>query len=66
MDKNNKRVNNNYRKSRRIGNTPQTPANSSPTTGSRACLCKDARTYSKECCDGSLWAQGIGVIQKVT
>jgi len=27
--------------------------------GNRACLCKDG-TYSTKCCDGSLWAQGIG------
>tara|TARA_R100000353_G_scaffold50887_1_gene40403 strand:- start:3226 stop:3582 length:357 start_codon:yes stop_codon:yes gene_type:complete len=27
--------------------------------GNRACLCKDG-TYSKKCCDGDLWAQGIG------
>ena len=55
------------RKNKRVNNQrPQTPANSSPTNSGRACLCKDAQTYSKECCDGSLWAQGIGVIQKVT
>jgi len=27
--------------------------------GKRACLCKDG-TYSRDCCDGGLWAQGIG------
>jgi len=64
--KNNARVNNTYNKRRRINPTPQTPANSSPGNSTRACLCKDASTYSKECCDGSLWAQGIGVIQKIT
>jgi hypothetical protein len=64
--KNNSRVNKSYQKSRRIGVKPQTPARSSPIDSSRACLCKDAKTYSKECCDGSLWAQGIGVIQKIT
>jgi len=30
--------------------------------GSRACLCPDGQDYSIECCDGSLWAQGIGRI----
>ena len=25
----------------------------------KACLCPDS-TYSRDCCDGSLWAQGIG------
>ena len=29
--------------------------------GKRACLCKDG-TYSNKCCDGGLWAQGIGNI----
>jgi hypothetical protein len=36
-----------------------------PTGGSRGCLCKDEKTYSRECCDGSLWAQGIGNITAV-
>ena len=35
---------------------------SSPKGGSRGCLCKDGRRYSKDCCDGSLQAQGIGSI----
>ena len=34
----------------------------SPSNSSRACYCKDQNTYSRECCDGSLWAQGIGRI----
>ena len=38
----------------------------SPSSSSRACYCKDENTYSRECCDGSLWAQGIGVITRVT
>lgn len=38
------------------------PSRSSPKNNSRACLCKDKMTYSKKCCDGSLWAQGIGRI----
>lgn len=37
---------------------------SSPGPGStRGCLCKDKKRYSKECCDGRLWAQGIGKTQ---
>lgn len=37
---------------------------SSPGPGSRrGCLCKDGKRYSKECCDGRLWAQGIGKTQ---
>ena len=39
--------------------------NASPTGGSRACLCKDEQTYSIDCCDGSLWAQGIGRITAI-
>lgn len=38
----------------------KTPSYSSPKGSSRACLCKDTNTYSRKCCDGSLWAQGIG------
>jgi hypothetical protein len=42
-----------------------TPSRTSPKPGSgRACLCKDKQTYDKKCCDGSLWAQGIGQITK--
>ena len=37
----------------------------SPTGSGRACLCWDTNTYSRECCDGSIHAQGIGVITKV-
>lgn len=45
------------RKNREItkGNAP------SPTSGKRACLCDDG-TYSRNCCDGSLQAQGIGSV----
>ena len=34
----------------------------SPKGGQRGCLCKDGKTYSIKCCDGSLQAQGIGNI----
>ena len=37
------------------------PSWTSPKGSSRACYCKDTNTYSRKCCDGSLWAQGIGV-----
>jgi hypothetical protein len=33
---------------------------SSPKGGNRACLCKDGKKYSKECCEGELIQQGIG------
>jgi len=39
----------------------KTPSWSSPKGGSRGCLCPDG-TYNRKCCDGSLQAQGIGVI----
>jgi len=36
----------------------------SPTGSGRACLCWDTNTYSIKCCDGSMRAQGIGVITR--
>lgn len=30
--------------------------------GRKGCLCKDSETYSRKCCDGSMYAQGIGNI----
>ncbi len=43
----------------------KTPSRSSPQGGgTRSCLCKDKNTYSKKCCDGTLWAQGIGQITR--
>ena len=41
----------------------RTPSWTSPKGGSRGCLCEDNR-YSVECCDGSLQAQGIGLIYR--
>ena len=40
------------------------PSRSSPKAHARACLCKDTNTYSRKCCDGNLWAQGIGNITR--
>ena len=42
-----------------------TPSLTSPKNSRRACLCKGKNTYSRKCCDGSLWAQGIGSITRV-
>ena len=43
----------------------KTPSRSSPQGGgTRSCLCKDTLKYSRKCCDGSLWAQGIGNITR--
>ena len=36
---------------------------SSPKNNRRACLCTNTDTYSRECCNGDLIAQGIGNIQ---
>jgi hypothetical protein len=41
----------------------KTPSKTSPKDSNRGCLCKDG-TYNKECCDGSLQAQGIGSTQE--
>lgn len=42
----------------------KTPSRTSPKGSSRGCLCKDENTYSRKCCDGSLWSQGIGNIYR--
>jgi hypothetical protein len=42
----------------------KTPSRTSPKGGTRGCICED-NTYHKDCCDGSMMAQGIGRIQKV-
>ena len=33
-----------------------------PSNSRRACLCKNGKTYSRRCCDGTLRSQGIGKI----
>jgi len=38
------------------------PSKSSPKDSKRGCVCPDG-TYSVECCDGTLEAQGIGSLQ---
>tara|TARA_R110002012_G_C11510956_1_gene598401 strand:- start:75 stop:242 length:168 start_codon:yes stop_codon:yes gene_type:complete len=43
---------------------PYLPSRSSPLGGSKACLCWNTNTYSISCCDGSIGAQGIGVITR--
>jgi len=43
----------------------RTASKVSPRGGKRGCLCKD-RKYHKDCCDGSLEAQGIGKTASVT
>lgn len=40
-----------------------TPSYTSPKTNQRGCVCPDG-TYSTNCCDGSLQAQGIGNIYR--
>ena len=43
--------------------TFKTPSWTSPKGGTRGCLCPDG-TYSSKCCDGSLQAQGIGLVYR--
>lgn len=43
----------------------KTVSRTSPRTGNRGCLCKD-NTYSRKCCDGSMQAQGIGNVTKIS
>lgn len=57
---------NRRRKNKRGGYSVERGNNASPTGSSRGCLCKDEKTYSTECCDGSLWAQGIGNITAIS
>jgi len=45
-----------------MGKNNETLGNSSPANNKRGCLCKDGKTYSRKCCDGTLRAQGIGRI----
>lgn len=40
--------------------------NPSPQNDKRGCLCKDGKTYSRKCCDGSFQAQGIGSITRTS
>lgn len=40
----------------------KTLSKTSPKGSAKGCLCKDSNTYSRKCCDGSLWAQGVGKI----
>jgi hypothetical protein len=48
----------------RRSNGFRTPSRTSPKGGARGCLCDD-NTYSVKCCDGSISAQGIGVIYRM-
>jgi hypothetical protein len=40
----------------------KTKGKTSPKNSSRGCLCHD-NTYSRDCCNGDLRAQGIGSLQ---
>jgi hypothetical protein len=42
----------------------KTKSKTSPKGGKRGCLCDDG-TYSKECCNGDLQNQGVGVTSGV-
>lgn len=38
------------------------PSYTSPIRSQKGCLCDD-NTYHPECCDGTMWAQGIGITE---
>ena len=38
---------------------------SSPRDSKRGCLCRDG-SYSRKCCDGTYFAQGVGSVTKTT
>jgi hypothetical protein len=40
------------------------PSYTSPIRTQRGCLCDDG-TYHPECCDGTLWGQGVGATEAV-
>ena len=42
--------------------TQETVGRNVPKNRRRGCLCKDGKSYSIKCCDGTLRAQGIGKI----
>jgi hypothetical protein len=48
----------------RPGDPGYIAARTGQTGGQRGCLCPDIPTYSRECCNGSIWAQGIGSITR--
>jgi len=54
------------RKNRRPGSAGFIAARSSQNGGQRGCLCPDALNYSRACCDGSLWAQGVGSVTRIS
>lgn len=43
-------------------NKVRTPSLTSPKSSKRACLCRDGKRYSRECCNGDIINQGIGPI----
>ncbi len=49
---------------RRNKNKPLIQSHASPLGGVRGCLCWDTATYSPDCCDGSIQAQGVGSITR--
>jgi hypothetical protein len=46
--------------------TSYIPARSSPRGSTRACLCKNKLTYSRDCCNQDIMNQGIGVVTKIS
>jgi len=54
------------RRNRRPGDPGFIAGRSSQNGGQRACLCPDTNSYALECCDGSIWAQGIGNVTRTS
>ena len=46
-------------KTKRRDKETHIPSRTSPKSSRRGCLCKDGKSYSSKCCDGSVGAQGI-------
>jgi|TARA_R110000787_G_scaffold105809_1_gene213340 hypothetical protein len=54
------------RRNRGINSPNYIPARAAQNGGQRACLCPDTNDYSRACCDGSIWAQGIGSVTRIS
>jgi|TARA_S200002703_G_scaffold157144_1_gene164305 hypothetical protein len=43
----------------------KTPSRITKSNSKRGCLCDD-NTYHPDCCDGTIWAEGVGITQGQT
>ena len=42
------------------------PSRTSPKGSERGCLCRHKNIYSRECCEGDMWNQGVGVVTRTS